>query len=244
MSSLLTTSFTCFVLTTKLPYSFSYGDQIVKVCLQQNSFLRATWRTFKAQAQKNKKIQTKKFLIFWEMELSCSNVKKNYIFSKKSFSYIFSKEIFFYISKNGALPKNKKRPPQKNSLYFRKWNVLALISKEILHFWKWNHALFRPSSKNKNNPPRENFLSFRKRKPLEFSYFLKKICSYISETFYILGNRDPEKTSYISGSNFQSSKNDKKHTLEKLLIFQEIKLFNPSLEKILIYQEVTSKFQA
>ena len=170
---------------------------------------------------------------------------KKIIFSQRKAFLIFSqKKSFFTFPKTEPCQKIKKDHPKKNSLYFRKWNVLALISKEILYFWKWNHALFRPSSKNKNNPPRENFLSFRKRKPLEFSYFLKKSCSYILETFYILGNRDPEKTSYISGSNFQSSKNDKKHTLEKLLIFQEIKLFNPSLEKILIYQEVTSKFQA
>ena len=48
-----------------------------------------------------------------EMELSNSNIKKNYyIFSKKSISYIFLKEVFSYFSGLGTLgtfyPKLKK----------------------------------------------------------------------------------------------------------------------------------------
>ena len=58
--------------------------------------------------------------------------------------------------------KTKKVYPEKNSLYFRKWNFLALILKKIvyflkrkpfLYFQKWNTAHFTPSSKNKRNAP-------------------------------------------------------------------------------------------
>ena len=52
----------------------------------------------------------KKFLIFWEMELSCSNIKENF--------YIFSKGSFSYISGN--------RNPKKNFVYFKKQNFLTL----------------------------------------------------------------------------------------------------------------------
>ena len=68
----------------------------------------------------------KKFLIFWEMELSCSNIKKIFkifIFSQKEASLIFQgietlKKIL-YISRNGTFlhfgEKNLK-----NFSYFRK----------------------------------------------------------------------------------------------------------------------------
>ena len=53
------------------------------------------------------------------MELSNSNIKKSY-----------------YISRNGTLhflrpspKKNQKNSPEKSSLYFRKWNFLALMLK-------------------------------------------------------------------------------------------------------------------
>ena len=110
-------------------------------------------------------------------------------------------------------PKNQNKiHPEKNSLYFRKWNFLALILKKFLHFLKIklllyflkkkfflyfrkrNPALFSPSSRKKN-PPRENFLYFRKRKSQKIS------CAFSKESFsYIPGNGNPEKIPYISGN--------------------------------------------
>ena len=79
--------------------------------------------------------------------------------------------------------------------------------------------------------------------PKKFLIFSQKKAVLIFwDTFYFSGKAGPKKTSYISGSNFQSSKN-KKPTLKKLLIFQEMELFNPKLEKNLIYQEGPSKSQ-
>ena len=49
--------------------------------------------------------------------------------------------------------------------------------------------------------------------------------------------------SYISGSNFPSSKKRKKPTLKKRLIFQEMKLFSLKLKKLLIFQEELPKPQ-
>ena len=61
--------------------------------------------------------------------------------------------------------------------------------------------------KRKKNPPRINFLYFRKRKHQKTSYiFSKESCSYVS------GKRNPDKIPYISGSNFQNSKNEKGHS--------------------------------
>ena len=52
---------------------------------------------------------------------------------------------------------------------------------------------------------------------MELSYiFSKQGSSYIS------GNGNPEKIPYISGNSFPSSKNKKKLTLEKFLIFREM----------------------
>ena len=120
---------------------------------------------------------------------------------------------------------------EKNSLYFRKCNFLALILKFFLYFLIFQETetlkkllifpeteLFNPSSKNEKNPPRENFLSFRKPKARKnFSYFLKR------KLFLYFGKLKPRKNfifqetefSYISG----------KGNPKKLLIFQEVKSF-------------------
>ena len=54
----------------------------------------------------------------------------------------------------------------KKSLYFRKWNFLALILKKFLYFLKrklflylqkWNPALFSPSSKNNKSHLKKNY---------------------------------------------------------------------------------------
>ena len=93
----------------------------------------ATWYTFHTKLEKQKNPPEKKPLLFHEMELSSSNIKKILIFQetetprkdppeKTSYtsgnenpekaSYNFSKESFSYISENGN--------PEKNCLYFRK----------------------------------------------------------------------------------------------------------------------------
>ena len=87
--------------------------------------------------------------------------------------------------------KTKEKTPEKNSLYFQKWNFLAQIFKNFLlfpkrkvflYFWKRNPAIFSPSPKNKRTPPQENLLYFRKPKTPQknFMCFLKRKFSYIS----------------------------------------------------------------
>ena len=89
--------------------------------------------------------------------------------------------------------KIKKIHPEKNSLYFQKWNFLALLLKKFLHFLKrklflysqkWNPALFSPSSKNKKIYPKKTsyiflkrklFLCFRKLRPRRNSLYLRKL---------------------------------------------------------------------
>ena len=56
---------------------------------------------------------------------------------------------------------------EKKSLYFRKWNFLALIFKKFFYFGKWNPAL---SGLNHQNFSLKNFLYFFLKKPT-----LKKI---------------------------------------------------------------------
>ena len=60
--------------------------------------------------------------------------------------------------------KAEKIHPEKNSLYLRKWNFLALIirlhflkKKLFLYLRKWNLTLFGLSSINNKNLPRESF---------------------------------------------------------------------------------------
>ena len=128
-------------------------------------------------------------------EVFCENaVLKNFtIFTGKHLlkAFNFIKKKWYSMHLPGTLlrpgSKNEKKiHPEKNSLYFRKWNFLALKLKEFLYFLKrnlflyfreQNPALFRPRQKNKN-----------------FSYFLeiklfKKIL-YISEngTLLYFGN--------------------------------------------------------
>ena len=55
---------------------------------------------------------------------------------------------------------------------------------------------------------------------------------------YILGNRTFLKNLFFRG-NFPSSKNKKKPTLKKFLIFREMELFSPKLKKLFIFQKGT-----
>ena len=97
--------------------------------------------------------------------------------------------------------KQKKSTPKKNSLYFRKWNFLTLILKELFFFFQkklflyflkinfffffrtWNPVIFTPSSKNNVNPPRGNLLYFRKQKPPKNSLYFVKIVFFVSTDF-------------------------------------------------------------
>ena len=77
------------------------------------------------------------------------------------------------------LEKITKIYPEKNSLYFRKWNFLALIlkkfskrkpPKKFLIFKKTEEKLLIFQETEPFSPPGENFLYFRKRKPRKNPY--------------------------------------------------------------------------
>ena len=57
----------------------------------------------------------------------------------------------------------------------------------------------------------------------------------VTEISYI--SRNGSFFSYISGTNFPSSKNEKKHTLKKFLYFGDMELSNPKLKKPYISEE-------
>ena len=119
--------------------------------------------------------------------------------------------------------------PQKDSLYFSKWNFLALVLENFLYFLIfletetqkkilifqqteslkellvfWEMELFSPSSKNKKKYTPKNFLYFLKRK------------------LYISGNRNAEKIFFISGN-----RNPKRR-----FIFQEVTLRAQKVKRI------------
>ena len=106
----------------------------------------------------------------------------------------------------------------KNFWYFFLENFLYFLKRTLsLYSSKWNPALFSPSSKNKK-------------------IWQEKI-SYTS------GNGDPQKLLVLCKKKtvlkfpevtFRARKM-KKPTLKKLLIVQEIKLFNPKLKKLLFF---------
>ena len=78
--------------------------------------------------------------------------------------------------------KNKKVNPEKNSLFYRKWNFLPLILKTFQETETLKKLLIFQEMEL-FSPPRENVSYLRKRKPRKnFLYFLKASCSYIWET--------------------------------------------------------------
>ena len=81
-------------------------------------------------------------------------------------SYIFSKERFSYISGNRTLPPP---PPQKKSLYCRKWNFFSLPQENVLFVRK--------------GKPQKNFLYFLKR-----NLFLHFGNGNTNKILYISGN--------------------------------------------------------
>ena len=70
-------------------------------CLDDSSISKGYMGYFSVQAQKIKKT-CPKTLIFVEMELYRSNIKKTLIFSQKK-KPLLSKKSFSYISRNGTL---------------------------------------------------------------------------------------------------------------------------------------------
>ena len=135
-------------------------------------------------------------------EVFCKKGVLKYVskFTGKQFcqSLFFNKIAGLRLVQFSALDwKIKKIHPEKNSLYLRKWNFLALILKKFLYFlkrklfiyfWKWNPAFFSPSSKNKKIHP-ENISHTSGNGNLEKTYhiFSKENFSYIS------GNGNPKK---------------------------------------------------
>ena len=91
------------------------------------AYIRAIWRTYQPKPpQKSIKTHPKKILIFPEMELSSSNIKKILIFSqKKAFLILFSPSLkskkihpgkIYYTSGN----KNSETETPKSFFYFRR----------------------------------------------------------------------------------------------------------------------------
>ena len=182
-------------------------------------FFAGTWRTFWAQAQKTKKRSPrKKSLIFPEIELCSSNIKIIIIFQEM-------KPCTFGLRPQSSSLKDKIFFPKKKPLW--KYFLCFLKRKFFLYFCKWNSALFIPSSKNKKNPLQEKFLIFQETE----SHSLKKSCSYIS------GKQNPEKKLYFRRRRpqkiFLYFLYFRARKMKKLLIFQEMELFNPKLKKVL-----------
>ena len=118
---------------------------------------------FLSPGSKNKEINPEKnsyifprkivFLIFQEIEFSGPKIKRVLVFSYISRNETFSKKNLYsekcnllassylvhFLSPNS---KNKKNPPEKNSLYLGKWNFLALILRNLLYFLKRNLFLY------------------------------------------------------------------------------------------------------
>ena len=96
----------------------------------------------------------------------------------------------------------------------------------FLYFPKWNFSI--KAQKIKKNSPWENFLYFL--------YFLKR------KLFYILGNGNPEKGSYISSkesfSYIPGNGNPKKILLFQEVSFRDRKMKKPTLKNLLIFQEI------
>ena len=132
--------------------------------LKQLVYYRATWHTFHPSLKNKKNPPHKKFLTFQKMELSSSNIKK--------FLYFLKRKFFSYFQNwNPALfspsSKNKKNPPQENSLYFREWKP----PKNYLHFIK-KSCLYISGKGNPEKIPKpqnQNILHFSKRIWTNFS---------------------------------------------------------------------------
>ena len=103
---------------------------------------------FPSKATKSKKLQnqsSRKFVIFRDIELICSNIRKILKFSQKKYFLLFTKtESFPSQSKPQKISTTKK-----NSLYVKKWNFLTLFKKTYYNFLKRG---FLNNSRNKKYP--------------------------------------------------------------------------------------------
>ena len=116
-------------------------------------------------------------------------------------------------------PKNIfKNPTKKNSLYFRKWNFLALILKKILIFSQ--KKAFLIISQKKVFPVSQNGTLHFSVQGLQN----KKICP--EKIVYTSGNKNHEKNSYIS---------------YYILIFKEMELLSPKFKIFWYFRKELAK---
>ena len=122
------------------------------------------------------------------MELSISNIKKVFLIlwvGKQLRNYLLFLEM--ETLSNFPILKNKKIHPEKNSLYFGKWNFIALALKNFLYFLK--RKLFRKKKPRKNSMylKKQNFLIFQEMESLKsFLYFRKELAKHQKQTKILL----------------------------------------------------------
>ena len=104
---------------------------------------RTTWATFKSKLKKLKKIHSKKFLVFQEMEFASSKIKIILYFRKQNFLALYVRREISELKKKKkqkttttttTTTKNKnknKKTLGRSLLYFGKWNFLAPPKKLI-----------------------------------------------------------------------------------------------------------------
>ena len=110
-------------LKTYLHYHHAYGhktyqggDESAKLVV----VFRAAWRTYQPKSEKNKKNSPrKKFLIFQEMELSSSNIKKILIFPEMK-PYTFQPQTSKFLPKKISCIFSEKTCSEKDLFYFPK----------------------------------------------------------------------------------------------------------------------------
>ena len=150
--------------------------------------------------------------------LSCGKVEA--YFGYFQFADMRSDDRNYQNPKNQKTKKPKKPEkihPKKNSLYFRKWNFLALILKKFFYFRKWNLALsgLNPHDFSLKIPALKKFLIFSYisgNGNLHFSIQAQEIKKAIQPFLYFRKEKLRKNFLYFlkrKRSNFQSSKNGK-----------------------------------
>ena len=112
--------------------------------------------------------------------------------------------------------------PKKNSLYFRKWNFLALILK---NYYIYRNENLTPSSLNSQNFSLKKFLIF----------FPKK--SHSEKISYISGDRNL----HFSAKAWKIEEIRRRKQKWNYLVFWEIEILSIKLKKFIIFQEGTCK---
>ena len=124
---------------------------------------RTTWATFKSKLKKLKKIHSKKFLVFQEMEFASSKIKIILYFRKQNFLALYVRREISELKKKKkqkttttttTTTKNKnknKKTLGRSLLYFGKWNFLAPPQKTYKtllcskHFYVYDKTLLGES---------------------------------------------------------------------------------------------------